>query len=471
MTVRVRFPPSPTGYLHIGGARTALFNWLYARKHAGVFVLRIEDTDRERSSGAAVQAIMDGMDWLGLDYDEGPFFQTERYPRYREIVTQLLDEGKAYRCYCSKEEVDAMRAEARARGEKPRYNGYWRDRDAPPPKGVEPVIRFKNSLAGEVVVADRVRGHVRFDNTELDDLVIARADGTPTYHLTVCVDDMDMAITHVIRGDDHLNNTPRQINILTALGAKIPEYAHVSMILGEDSKRLSKRHGAVSVTQYREDGYLPEALLNYLVRLGWAHGDQEVFTREELIATFDLDAVNKAAATFDGAKLQWLNQHYIKSASSEYLTERLARQIAVIGIDCADGPDVKAVAEVLRERAKTLVEMAEASRYFFEEPATYDEKAARKNLNASAGPLLAAIAAALGQLDDWVADTIHQVIEQVAEQFDVKLGKVAQPLRVAVTGGAVSPPIDATVELIGRPKTLARIDAALAYIKGKEVTR
>ena len=464
MTVRLRFPPSPTGYLHIGGARTALFNWLYARKHAGVFILRIEDTDRERSTDAAVQAILDGMDWLQLDYDEGPHFQSKRTARYQEVIAQLLDEDKAYRCYCSKEEVEAMRADAQARGEKPRYNGFWRDRKTPPPKGVEPVIRFKNPLDGNVVVDDRIRGQVVFDNAELDDLVIARSDGTPTYHLTVCVDDIDMQITHVCRGDDHLNNAPRQINILTALGAQLPVYAHVPMILGADGKRLSKRHGAVNVLQYRDDGYLPAALLNYLVRLGWAHGDQEIFSREELIDKFEFDDVNKSAATFDPDKLLWLNQHYIKEGATS-TSALLAEQLARLEIDYTHGPALTAVADALRERAKTVAEMAASSRYFFEEPQAYDDKAARKNLKPENLPILESLRDSLRDLDNWSNESIHDIVVRVAEKLDLKLGKVAQPLRVAVSGGSVSPPIDVTVALVGRVRTLARLETAIAYIE------
>jgi len=436
-----------------------LFNWLYARKFNGVFVLRIEDTDKERSSAEAVQAIMDGMDWLGLTYDEGPFFQTQRFPRYRQVIEQLLDEGKAYRCYSSKEDVEAMRVAARACGEKPRYDGHWRDRADPPPKGVEPVIRFKNPLEGEVEVADQVRGLVTFRNEELDDLVIARADGTPTYHLTVCVDDMDMQISHVIRGDDHLNNTPRQINILNSLGAALPVYAHVPMILGADGKRLSKRHGAVSVMTYRDEGYLPEALLNYLVRLGWAHGDQEIFELDELVEKFDITNVNKAAGTFDNDKLQWLNQHYIKSAPEARLAGLLETELERQSVAVEGGIAVGDVATALKERAKTMVEMAESARYFFATPTRYEEKA-RKHLN---GSILTELRSVLADMDPWVESSIHAALAELAEAKELKLGKVAQPLRVALTGGTVSPPIDVTAMLIGQQETLARLDTAIAY--------
>ncbi len=463
MTIRTRFAPSPTGYLHIGGARTALFSWLHARKHGGRFILRIEDTDLERSTVESVNAILEGMTWLGLEYDEGPFFQTHRMERYREVIWQLLDSGHAYYCYCTKEELDALRAEQMARKEKPRYDGRCRARTEPRP-GVEPVVRFRNPTEGQVVVDDLIRGRVVFDNRELDDLIIARSDGTPTYNLTVVVDDLDMNITHVIRGDDHLNNTPRQINILRALGAEPPVYAHVPMILGEDGKRLSKRHGAVSVMQYREDGYLPEALLNYLVRLGWSHGDQEIFSLDEMLALFDIKDVNTSASTFNPSKLLWLNQQYIMRSPPEHVAHHLSYHLGQRGVDPDQGPDLVEVVRAQQERAKTLVEMADNSLFFYRDFEEYDPKAARKNLTPETAPVLEALRARLAGVEPWAREALHQAVLAVAEAAGLKLGKVAQPLRVAVSGGPVSPPIDVTLELLGRERTLARIDRALAHI-------
>ncbi len=464
MTVRTRFAPSPTGLLHIGGARTALFSWLYARRHGGRFVLRIEDTDRERSTEAAVDAILGGLDWLGLDYDEGPYFQSQRMERYREVIDRLLAEGRAYRCYCSRDRLERLREEQLARKEKPRYDGRCRHLEGPPPGGVEPVIRFKSPLEGEVIVDDAIRGRVTFANAELDDLIIARADGGPTYNLCVVVDDADMEITHVIRGDDHLNNTPRQINIMQALGVQPPHYAHVPMILGPDGKRLSKRHGAVSVLQYREEGYLPEALLNYLVRLGWSHGDQEVFSIEEMIRLFDIREVNKAASTFNPDKLLWLNQHYIKHTDAAEVAHHLARQLTRLGVDPATGPEPAALAEAQKERSKTLEEMARNSLFFYQDFDVYEEKAATRHLVPEAREPLARIRERLAELPDWTAEAIHGVVTAAAEAAGLKLGKVAQPLRVAVAGRAVSPPIDVTLALLGRERTLARLDRALHHI-------
>ncbi|MEP7315033.1 MAG: glutamate--tRNA ligase [Pseudomonadota bacterium] len=459
MTIVTRFAPSPTGLLHIGGVRTALFSWLYARRFGGKFILRVEDTDRERSTDAAVKVILDGMRWLGLDEDEGPYFQTQRYPRYREVLQQMLDSGHAYRCYCSKEELDAMRELQLARKEKPRYDGRWRDSTAAPPAGVQPVIRFRNPLGGEVVVDDQVHGRTVFKNTELDDLIIARSDGNPTYNFCVVVDDLDMGVTHVIRGDDHLNNTPRQINMLLALGAQPPVYAHVPMILGADGAKLSKRHGAVSVLQYQEEGYLPDALLNYLVRLGWSHGDQEIFTREEMIAAFDIKDVNKAASAFNGDKLLWLNQQHIMKASSAVLVAALREQLALQGCVTTDDALLAGVVEAQRERAKTLKEMAASSLFFFRE-LEMDPKAAARNLTPDALELLAALRDRLAALTAWTAENVHIQLQELAAERQLGLGKVAQPLRVAVTGGTVSPPIDATVALLGRERTLARLDRA-----------
>ncbi|MGH8307827.1 MAG: glutamate--tRNA ligase [Gammaproteobacteria bacterium] len=466
MSIRTRFAPSPTGYLHIGGARTALFCWLYARHHQGTFILRIEDTDRERSTPEAVQAILDGMVWLGLQQDEGPFYQTRRFDRYREVAQQLLADGHAYHCYCTKEELAQMRAEQLARKEKPRYDGRCRQRTGSRP-GIPPVIRFKNPQTGQTVVDDLVRGRVVFENRELDDLIIARSDGTPTYNFTVVVDDMDMRITHVIRGDDHLNNTPRQINIFNALGAKSPAYAHLPMILGPDGTKLSKRHGAVSVMQYREEGYLPEAVINYLVRLGWSHGDQEVFSREEMIAFFDIADVNQSASAINPDKLLWLNQHYIKNGDPERLATELGWHLLRIGIHTSGKTKLAAVVRAQSERAKTLKEMAEASRFFFEEFSNYDPKAADKHLTRETLPALRDMHARLAALTNWSAAAIHAALEASVAALDLKLGKVAQPLRVAVSGGGVSPPIDVTVEILGRELTLARLDRAIAWINAR----
>jgi glutamyl-tRNA synthetase len=464
MVTRTRFAPSPTGLLHIGGARTALFSWFHARHHDGKFVLRIEDTDRERSTEAAVQAILEGMRWLDLDWDEGPFYQTQRFDRYHEVIEQLLEAGHAYRCYCSREELEAMRAAQRARGEKPRYDGRCRERHGPR-ADVEPVLRFKMPPTGTTVVEDKVRGRVEFANAELDDLVIARSDGSPTYNLTVVVDDMDMGITDVIRGDDHLNNTPKQINIFKALGSKVPTFSHIPMILGPDGAKLSKRHGAVGVMQYREEGYLPEALINYLARLGWAHGDREIFTRRELIELFDIADVNHSASAINPGKLDWLNQHYIKAADDDELAAEFAWQLGRAGItDKVDPRRLRAIVASQRERVKTLHEMAENSRFFFHAPVEYEAKAARKNLKAAAAPLLGGVLAGLEALSEWEARAIHEVIIAVAERGEVKMGKVAQPIRVAVSGGSVSPPIDQTLAILGREETLARLQRARHWI-------
>jgi len=464
MTVRTRFAPSPTGYLHIGGARTALFSWLHARRHGGAFVLRIEDTDLERSTAESVNAILEGMTWLGLEYDEGPFSQMDRMERYQEVIQQLIDKGQAYHCYCSRERLDELRAKQMARKEKPRYDGFCRHRTEPPPEGIPPVVRFRNPLEGLVVVDDMIRGRVVFDNNELDDLIIARSDGTPTYNFTVVVDDYDMRITHVIRGDDHLNNTPRQINILRALGAEPPRYAHVPMILGEDGKRMSKRHGAVSVMQYHDDGYLPEAVLNYLVRLGWSNGDQEIFSVDEMVALFDVADVNNSASVFNTGKLQWLNQHYIKVSPPEHIAHHLSRHLGCLGIDPAEGPDLVAVVRVQQERAKTLVEMAEISTFFYRDFDTYDEAAARKHLTPASAVALRHLREVLAGQAGWTAEALHQAVADTAAALDVKMGKVAQPLRVAICGRAASPGIDVTLELVGREATLRRIDRALDHI-------
>jgi len=460
MTVRTRFAPSPTGFLHIGGLRTALFCWLYARRHAGQFVLRIEDTDLERSTSEAIQQILDGMEWAGLVHDEGPFYQTKRFGRYADVIEELLATGHAYRCYCTKEELEELRAAQMARGEKPRYDGRWRDRTDSRP-GVAPVVRFKNPLAGEVVVNDVVHGPVVFQNSELDDLIIARSDGTPTYNFCVVVDDMDMEITHVIRGDDHLNNTPRQINMLLALGRKPPVYAHLPMILGPDGAKLSKRHGAVSVLQYRDDGFLPEAVLNYLVRLGWSHGDQEIFSIEEMIRLFDIADVNKSASAFNFEKLAWLNQQHMMHAPVGRIAAVLRWHLERAGIRADDGAQLEAIVLVQRERAKTLKEMAANSVFFFRAPAAYDDKAVRKHVTPEIISALNEVSAALEKLSDWSAPAIHAVLEALAGAKGLNLGKLAQPIRLAVCGGTVSPPIDATLAILGRGEALGRLTLAL----------
>jgi glutamyl-tRNA synthetase len=461
MTVRTRFAPSPTGFLHIGGLRTALFCWLYARRHAGQFVLRIEDTDVERSTSEAIQQILDGMEWAGLDHDEGPFYQTKRFDRYREVIEELLASGNAYRCYCTKEELAQLRAEQMARGEKPRYDGRWRNR-TDSRTGVEPVVRFKNPLVGEVIVDDVVHGRVVFQNAELDDLIIARSDGTPTYNFCVVVDDMDMRITHVIRGDDHLNNTPRQMNMLLALGHTPPVYAHLPMILGADGTKLSKRHGAVSVLEYRDDGFLPEAVLNYLVRLGWSHGDQEFFTIEEMVRMFDIADVNKSASAFNVEKLTWLNQQHMMRAPAGRIVPVLRWQLSREGIRADDDAQLEQIVISQRERAKTLREMAVNSMFFFRAPAAYDEKAVRKHVTAEVLALLAEASGELERLAHWSAPAIHETINNLAVTKGVSLGKLAQPIRLAVCGGTVSPPIDATLVILGKAESLARLARAQA---------
>ena len=463
MTVRTRFAPSPTGFLHVGGARTALFSWLYAKKHGGQFVLRIEDTDLERSTKESVNAILQGMEWLDLDYDQGPFYQTERFAHYDAAIERLMEKGLAYRCNCSRERLEALREEQMQNKQKPRYDGHCRDREIP---ADEPhVIRFRNPESGDVVFQDHIRGEVRFSNSELDDLIIRRTDGSPTYNLTVVIDDADMEITHVIRGDDHLNNTPRQINLLQALGLPVPEYAHVPMILGDDGARLSKRHGAVSVIQYREEGYLPEALLNYLVRLGWSYGDQELFSTEEMIRLFDLKDVNRAPSSFNTEKLQWINQQYIKESDLQHLSILLAPHLQERGIDVEVGDHLVAVCEAQRERARTLTELADISRFYYEDFEAFDPAAAKKAFKGEAAEALRAVSAKLAALEAWEREPLHAAVAATVEELGVGFGKVAMPLRVAVTGGAPSPDLDLTLWLIGREACLRRIDKAISFIE------
>ncbi len=465
MSIKTRFAPSPTGYLHIGGARTALFSWLYAKKYQGKFVLRIEDTDLERSTQESVDAILEGMRWLGLDYDEAPIYQTQRFDRYQQVIQQLLDQGDAYYCYCSKDELNEMREAQKLRKEKPRYNGRCRQHNHSENK-LEKVIRFKNPQTGEVVIDDLVKGKIIIKNKELDDLIIARSDGSPTYNLTVIVDDMDMKISHVIRGDDHINNTPRQINILKALKADLPHYAHLPMILGADGARLSKRHGAVSVMQYRDEGFLPEALLNYLARLGWSSGDQEIFSMDEMIALFELKNVNVAASTFNHEKLLWLNHHYIMNSDPNLVATHLNWHLENLGIDSTTGANPVAMVKAQRERCKTLVEMATASRYFYQDFEQYDPKAAKKNFKIGSDKVLQQLLNEFSNIDNWDGKILHQIILDTSEELELKLGKVAQPLRVAICGTAVSPAIDVTLELLGRDRVLKRIKTAINYIKG-----
>jgi len=464
--IRTRFAPSPTGFLHLGGARTALFAWAFARRHKGTFILRIEDTDVERSTQAAVQAILDGMAWLGLDYDEGPYHQMQRMDRYRAVIADMLARGLAYHCYTTPEELDALRAAQMARGEKPRYDGRWRPENEKanglvPPPGVSPVVRFRNPDAGSVVWNDAVKGRVEISNAELDDLVIARADGTPTYNFTVVVDDLDMRITHVIRGDDHVNNTPRQINMIHALGANVPEYAHLPTVLGDDGHKLSKRHGAVSVMQYAEEGFLPEAMINFLARLGWAHGDDEVFTRDQLVEWFDIVHVNPAPARFDADKLRWLNHEHIKRLSDEALGERLAPFLERAGLDARAGPAPAAVAGLLRDRAPTLIEMADAAHYFYTTPAIEPAMLAERVTDA--------VRPALGDLDeafasiDWTREAIGAAIKRVAAQRRVKPPQIMMAVRALVTGTPQTPAIDAVLALLGRQKVRSRMARGLAH--------
>ncbi|SEM99403.1 glutamyl-tRNA synthetase [Nitrosomonas marina] len=456
MIVRTRFAPSPTGYLHIGGARTALFSWAYARKHGGKFVLRIEDTDLERSTKASIQAIHEGMSWLELDYDEGPFYQMERLQRYQEVAQQLLENGQAYYCYASKEELEQMRQQQLAAGLKPRYDGRWRDSKKTPPAGVKPVIRFKNPLSGYVAFNDLIKGKISVSNQELDDLVLIRSDGIPTYNFSVVLDDLDMRITHVIRGDDHVNNTPRQINILKALDAGLPEYAHVPMILGANGERLSKRHGAVSVTQYRDDGYLPEALVNYLARLGWSHGDEEIFSREQLVEWFDLASISRSPAKFNPEKLHWLNQQYLKKTDSNRLAELVKPFLSRDDCNFDQGPDLIAVIDLLKERVNTTEELADAAVFFFRqlEPS---EELRQQFYTLESKTILSELLKKLIQLENWSRDAIHQTIKETVKELGVKFPKVAMPLRVMVTGEVHTPSIDAILELLGRDETLKRM--------------
>ncbi|HEY9397543.1 MAG TPA: glutamate--tRNA ligase [Burkholderiales bacterium] len=464
--IRTRFAPSPTGYLHIGGARTALYSWAYARRHHGTFILRVEDTDLERSTPESVQAILDGMNWLGLDYDEGPFYQMERMDRYREVVQQLLDEGKAYYCYASREELDALREEQRARGDKPRYDGRWRPENAQgktPPAGVKPVVRFKNPLDGEVTFNDLVKGPITISNLELDDLIIARPDGTPTYNFCVVVDDWDMNITHVIRGDDHVNNTPRQINILEALGATLPQYAHVPMILGADGERLSKRHGAVSVMQYAEDGFLPEALLNYLARLGWSHGDEEVFSMQQFVEWFDLEHISRSAAQFNPEKLLWLNQQYMKVADPERLANDIAPRLVSMGVDVTNGPALHEAVAMFRERATTLRELAEQASLIYRAASPSAEVVAQ-HVNEEIRPALRELLQAFEAITDWNAESVTAAFSGVLKAHGLKMPKLAIPLRVVVYGTPHTPSLYPLLALSGKARVVSTLGSFLTEL-------
>jgi len=453
MNVRTRFAPSPTGYLHIGGARTALFSWAYARRHGGAFILRIEDTDLERSTQESVNAILDGLKWLGLDWDEGPFFQMQRLERYREVAQQLIAAGHAYRCWATREELEALRAEQRARGEKPRYDGRWRpERGLKPPKDRAPVIRFRTPEEGEVGWTDLVKGPIAFPNAELDDLVLLRGDGVPTYNFGVVVDDLDMGITHVIRGDDHVNNTPRQIHIFNSLNQTLPYFAHVPMILGADGERLSKRHGAVSVLQYREEGYLPEALLNYLARLGWSHGDEEIFSREDFVKWFDLDHVSRSAAQFNPEKLAWINQQYLKSADDTRLAALVEPELRKRGAQPGAGPPLEKVIHLVKERANSVQQLADEAMLFY----TIQEYPPLGDWNMESLKALRMLKARLISIP-WERRAINEAIKEVAKASGLKMPQVAMPLRHMVTGRSQTPSIDAVLELLGRDLVLTRL--------------
>ena len=464
MTVRTRFAPSPTGYLHVGGARTALFSWAFARHHGGTFVLRIEDTDLERSTPEAVQAILDGMNWLGLAHDEGPFYQMQRMDRYRAVLADMLEKGTAYYCYSSQEEVEAMRERQRAAGEKPRYDGTWRPEPGKTlpaiPEGRQPVIRFKNPLEGDVSWDDVVKGRITINNRELDDLVIARPDGTPTYNFCVAVDDWDMQITHVIRGDDHVNNTPRQINILNALGATLPKYGHVPMILGTDGQKLSKRRDAVSVMDYFDKGYLPEAMLNYLARLGWSHGDDEIFSMEQMCAWFDLSHLSGSAAQFNPEKLAWINNHYIKAADNQRLADLVRPQMVKDGAEFAGAPDLGAVIALLKERANTTLELGQAAMLFYRQPAA-EASLLQQHVTEAVLPALRQYAEACKTVE-WSKAALSATLKQVLADHGLKMPQLAMPLRLLLTGQLQTPSIDAVVELFGRDVVLQRLNAIAA---------
>ncbi len=471
MKVKTRFAPSPTGFLHVGGARTALYSWLFAKHAGGEFVLRIEDTDIERSTQEAIDAIIEGMEWLELDWNEGPYYQTKRFDRYNQVIDELLAQDKAYKCYAPKELLDEIREEQMAAGLKARY-------DANHPKIIAAntnvatdapfCIRFRNPKEGTVIFDDKIRGKIEIANAELDDLIIRRTDGSPTYNFCVVIDDWDMGITQVIRGEDHINNTPRQINIYHALGAPVPEFAHCSMILGDDGTKLSKRHGAVSVMQYRDEGYLPDALLNYLVRLGWSHGDQEIFSRQEMIDLFNLSSVSKSASAFNTEKLHWLNNHYIKTSEPAYVAKHLQWHLDNLQIDISQGPAIESVISLVGERCTTLIEVAEQSRYFYQDFEQFDQDAAKKHLRPVAKEALLLALSKVKALSDWNTENLHQVILDTCSELGLGMGKVGMPLRVAVTGQGQSPSVDAVMALLGPARVAARIEKALEFIQARE---
>lgn len=465
MTIKTRFAPSPTGYLHIGSVRTALFAWLFAKKQNGQFILRIDDTDIERSTQQDINAIIDGMNWLNLDWDEGPYFQSKRFERYNAIINEMLTQGTAYKCYCSKERIETLRKIQIANGKKPIYDGHCRNiHKYTPSKNTPYVVRFRNPQEGSVIFNDHVRGLIKFSNQELDDLVIRRTNGTPTYNFCVVIDDADMKITHVIRGEDHINNTPRQINIFKALGVSIPEYAHVSIIVDKYGKKLSKRHGAVGVMQYRDNGFIPEALLNYLVRLGWSHGDQEIFSIKQMKQLFNLNTISKSASIFNTKKLLWINQYYINHLPVDYVATHLAWHIKQLGINISTGPQLTELVQLLGKRCKTLKEIAASCNYFYQDFSEFDINAAKNNLSPEAERPLRIVYEKLATLTIWSPKTVHKAIVETSEELNLEISKVCMPLRVAVTGNIQSPALDVTVHTIGKLRSLSRINKALAYI-------
>ncbi|PLK58180.1 glutamate--tRNA ligase [Candidatus Palibaumannia cicadellinicola] len=464
MKIKTRFAPSPTGYLHIGGARTAFYSWLFARNQGGEFILRIEDTDLERSTPQAIDAIIDSLKWLKIDWDQGPYFQTKRFARYNSLINHMLENGCAYKCYCSKKRLDKLRKDQITNGQKPRYDGHCRNSYQNNISDQPCVIRFRNPQEGSVIFNDLIRGTIKYSNKELDDLIIRRTEGTPTYNFCVVVDDFDMKITHVIRGEDHINNTPRQINILKALGAPIPEYAHLSMIMGNDGKNLSKRHGAVGVMQYRDEGFLPEALLNYLVRLGWSYGNQEVFSLDEMKKLFSIEAVSKSASSLDSKKLLWYNHFYIQTLSIDYITTNLLWHMKRQGIDMCIDPPLKDLVKLFRGRCKTIKEMATSCHYFYQDFSIFDTKAANNYLLPGATIPLQRVREKLEALNNWTKESVHNAIYQTAEELEVKIEQVTMPLRVAVTGVSQSPTLDVTIQAIGKLRSLKRIDMALNFI-------
>ena len=461
MTVRTRFAPSPTGALHLGGARTALFSWLYAKKHQGEFLIRIEDTDQERSTPESLESIRNSLNWLHIESDKPYVYQSQRHALYQRAISQLLGCGKAYRCICSSQRLAQLREEQMLQKQKPRYDGCCRTLAIPQDCGAPYVVRFCNPTEGAVRFNDLVHGEIEVQNSELDDFILARSDGSATYNLTVVVDDADMHITQVIRGDDHINNTPRQINLFTALDLPLPQYAHIPLILGQDGRRLSKRQGACSVTHYKDQGILPEAMMNALTRLGWAKGDQEIISIPELIECFDLKDVNKSAATFDPAKLLWLNQHYMKTVDIKTLTDYLRPFMLGLGVEVAPPPQLEDVVMIQRSRAKTLQDMAVNSQLFYVPSVVYELPAVEKFLTSKSKPILSLIHDKLASLHDWNAEAIHQVLTTICEENEMKFGHIAQPIRVAVSGGTVSPPIDVTLCLLGREKSLHRIHTSI----------